>query len=309
MAQGAPKLRRPGDKAFKSGQRGRTRRRALRREGLPGPILIRGQLGIGAAPATGGIRRPEPAPAAPVKPPRRRSSFSTHRGRRRRGDAGGGRGFKIALGVARARGTVHSNHVQSVREISMDEYGFASGLCCIVYCDYCTCMAMERWIRYDTLHTAVDDSHLMCVCVLTKERFTNLAVSLGEESRKAALWSVEGRYSRTMSSWRIAAGQVGEKSSGGGAGNGPAIAAFPSSFPCGIAQLAEEGGRGPSSFLPLRPAARSFSPVAFPSVGRSVPVVVTHTVRERSGASRGREGFASPRHSAVQLAGRRPCVV
>jgi hypothetical protein len=111
--------------------------------------------------------------------------------------------------------------------------------------------------------------------------------------------AVEGRYSRTMSSWRIAAGQVGEKSSGGGAGNGPAIAAFPSSFPCGIAQLAEEGGRGPSSFLPFRPAARSFSPVAFPSVGRSVPVVVTHTVHERSGASRGREGFASPQCSAA----------
>jgi hypothetical protein len=141
---------------------------------------------------------------------------------------------------------------------------------------------MERWIRYDTLHTAVDDSHLMCVCVLTKERFTNLAVSLGEESRKAALWSVEGRYSRTMSLWRIAAGQVGEKSSGGGGGDGPAITAFPSSFPCGIAQLAEEG----SSFLPLRPPS-SFLPSPFL---RLAGQWWSHTVREELSIQRTR-GF------------------
>ena len=42
-----------------------------------------------------------------------------------------------------------------------------------------------------------------------------------------------------MSWWRIAAGQVGELSGGGGGRDGPAIAAFSSSaFPCGIVQLA-----------------------------------------------------------------------
>ena len=70
-----------------------------------------------------------------------------------------------------------------------------------------------------------------------------------------------------MSSRRITAGQVGEKLSGSGWGrDGPAIAAFSASFPCGIVRLAEEGGFFSSSL-----AARRSSSVAFPSVGREHP--------------------------------------